>query len=198
MLICVRVFMSLRKFLIENQLGLAAICVMSLYLLSWPIRDVKETKEPDKSKAIGSRDMGKREEKENVEWKEGDSSVAAAQLQRQCKRTSFIFALFASILCFFALLCLCSILLLSVSFFLPFSYISFFNFRCRCSWTMAEIIASLICAALPSFVSRRRRRCCHCSFSLSFPSPPPSLLSFVMKHFWKLHKFFYIWTFSLG
>lgn len=115
MLICVRVFMSLRKFLIENQLGLAAICVMSLYLLSWPIRDVKETKEPDKSKAIGSRDMGKREEKENVEWKEGDSSVAAAQLQRQCKRTSFIFALFASILCFFALLCLCPILLLSLS-----------------------------------------------------------------------------------
>lgn len=44
MLICMRVFMSLRKFLIENQPGLAAICVMSLYLLSWPIRDVKETK----------------------------------------------------------------------------------------------------------------------------------------------------------
>lgn len=42
--VCVRDFMSLRKFLIENLPGLAAICVMSLDLLSWPIRDVKETK----------------------------------------------------------------------------------------------------------------------------------------------------------
>lgn len=112
------------------------------------------------------------------------------------RAASFIFALFTHILFAFSLRFVCAAIssLPFLLLLLPcLSHISFLN----CSWTMTEIIA-----ALPSFVSRRCCRIVSSLFSLFLP-----LLFFVLcfvavplplQHFEKLHKFFYIWTFSLG
>lgn len=102
----------------------------------------------------------------------GEGSVAVAQLQRQCKRTSFIFALFASILCSFALLCLYPSLLLPSSCF-PSLIFPFSTFAAVAVEQWQKLLLRLFALRFPHLSADNDDVVIAPSSSPS-PSPPPS------------------------